>query len=343
MPGSTASCATRATPPSASSTTSGSRRRTLPPKRRPRQASSSCCSTSPTRAAGSSASGRSRSPPISASSRSCATRASASASPPTPCARARATGSKSSAATQSEHALPLHVHADEQPREIEECLAEHGVRPIELLADCGCLGPRSTIVHATHADGRELDLLAESGSRICACPTTEANLGDGFLPVERVLHRGIRLCIGSDSNARIDPFEELRELDGIARRQSGPPRRLHRRCAACDRHGGGRGLARARRVAADRDRPRARAASRCGRAGRRARLELLRRRRQATRRELARERDLGVAERAPLLAIDLDEPPRVPVELEREHDERAEAVVAEDDAPRPDRDPDRRA
>ena len=120
-----------------------------------------------------------------------------------------------------EHALPLHVHADEQPREIEECLAEHGVRPIELLADCGCLGPRSTIVHATHADGRELDLLAESGSRICACPTTEANLGDGFLPVERVLHRGIRLCIGSDANARIDPFEELRELDGIARRQTG--------------------------------------------------------------------------------------------------------------------------
>jgi formimidoylglutamate deiminase len=115
----------------------------------------------------------------------------------------------------------LHVHADEQPREIEECLAEHGMRPVELLADCGCLGPRTTIVHATHADGHELDLLAESGSRICACPTTEANLGDGFLPVERVLHRGIGMCIGSDSNVRIDPFEELRELDGIARRQAG--------------------------------------------------------------------------------------------------------------------------
>jgi formimidoylglutamate deiminase len=120
-----------------------------------------------------------------------------------------------------EHGLPLHVHADEQPREIEECLAEHGVRPIELLSDCGCLGPSSTVVHATHADGRELDLVAESGSRVCVCPTTEANLGDGFLPVERVLHRGIRVCIGSDSNARIDPLEELRELDGIARRQSG--------------------------------------------------------------------------------------------------------------------------
>jgi formimidoylglutamate deiminase len=121
----------------------------------------------------------------------------------------------------TEHGLPLHVHVDEQPREIEECVAEHGLRPIELLAETGCLGPHTTVVHATHADGHELDLLGQSGSRVCACPTTEANLGDGFLPVERLLHRGIGLCIGSDSNVRIDPLEELRELDGIARRQSG--------------------------------------------------------------------------------------------------------------------------
>jgi formimidoylglutamate deiminase len=119
------------------------------------------------------------------------------------------------------HELPLHIHADEQPREIEECLAEQGMRPVELLDACGCLGPRTTVVHATHADGHELDLLGAAGARICVCPTTEANLGDGFLPVERVLHRGIELCIGSDSNVRIDPLEELRELDGIARRQSG--------------------------------------------------------------------------------------------------------------------------
>ena len=117
--------------------------------------------------------------------------------------------------------LPLHVHADEQPREIEECLAEHGVRPIELLDRTGCLGEGTTVVHATHADGAELDLLARAGARICACPTTEANLGDGFLPVERVRTRGIGICIGSDSNVRIDPLEELRELEGIARRQAG--------------------------------------------------------------------------------------------------------------------------
>jgi formimidoylglutamate deiminase len=116
--------------------------------------------------------------------------------------------------------LVLHVHADEQPREIEECLAEHGVRPIELLARSGCLGPRTTIVHATHADDHELDLVAEAGASICVCPTTEANLGDGFIPVDRIRDRGIRLCIGSDSNVRIDPLEELRELEGTARRQA---------------------------------------------------------------------------------------------------------------------------
>jgi formimidoylglutamate deiminase len=117
--------------------------------------------------------------------------------------------------------LPLHVHADEQPREIEECLAEAGVRPIELLAECGCLGPQTTVVHATHAEGPELDLIADAGARVCICPTTEANLGDGFAPVEQRCERGIGICIGSDSNVRIDPFEELRELEGIARRRTG--------------------------------------------------------------------------------------------------------------------------
>ena len=115
--------------------------------------------------------------------------------------------------------LVLHIHADEQPREIEKCVAEHGLRPIQLLAETGCLGPRTTIVHGTHADDGELDLVAEAGGRICVCPTTEANLGDGFAPVGRIRERGIGLCIGSDSNVRIDPLEELRELEGTARRQ----------------------------------------------------------------------------------------------------------------------------
>jgi formimidoylglutamate deiminase len=119
----------------------------------------------------------------------------------------------------AEHDLVLHVHADEQPREIEECLAEHGLRPIELLHRTGCLGPRTTVVHATHADEHELGLLVESGTRICVCPTTEADLGDGFLPTPAILERGIELCIGSDANVNLDPELELRELEWIARRQ----------------------------------------------------------------------------------------------------------------------------
>jgi formimidoylglutamate deiminase len=117
--------------------------------------------------------------------------------------------------------LPLHVHADEQRREVDECLAEHGLRPIELLARTGCLGPATTVVHATHASDAELDLLRDAGARVCVCPTTEANLGDGFVPVAALCERGIGICVGSDSNVRIDPLEELRELEGIARRAAG--------------------------------------------------------------------------------------------------------------------------
>jgi formimidoylglutamate deiminase len=117
--------------------------------------------------------------------------------------------------------MVVHVHADEQPRELEECLAEHGLLPVELLADTGVLGPRTTIVHATHAAAGELDLLAEAGAAVCACPTTEANLGDGFLPAAALLERGVAVCIGSDSNVRVDPLEELREIEGCARRQAG--------------------------------------------------------------------------------------------------------------------------
>jgi formimidoylglutamate deiminase len=117
--------------------------------------------------------------------------------------------------------LPLHIHADEQEREIAECLSEHGVRPIELLAQTRFLGPNATIIHATHADEHELDLLAEHGASVCACPTTEGNLGDGFLPAVEMKDRSIRLTVGSDSHVRVDPFEELREIETNARRVKG--------------------------------------------------------------------------------------------------------------------------
>jgi cytosine/adenosine deaminase-related metal-dependent hydrolase len=64
-------------------------------------------------------------------------------------------------------------------------------------------------------------LVAEAGARVCLCPTTEANLGDGFAPVQELCERGIGMCIGSDSNVRIDALEELREVEGIARRRAG--------------------------------------------------------------------------------------------------------------------------
>jgi formimidoylglutamate deiminase len=116
---------------------------------------------------------------------------------------------------------PLHIHAGEQPREVEESLEEFGLRPLEHLDDCGVLGPGATVVHATHVSANELDLLARTSSTVCACPTTEANLGDGFLPAAELWGRGVPVSFGADSNVRLDPFEEARETEGCARRLSG--------------------------------------------------------------------------------------------------------------------------
>ena len=117
-----------------------------------------------------------------------------------------------------QHDLVRHVHAQEQPREIEQCQAEHRCSPIELLHRHGFLGPRTTVVHAIHVSDADVELLARTRSIVAACPTTEANLGDGFLPALRYRDAGVRLAIGSDSNVRIDPFEETRELETLARR-----------------------------------------------------------------------------------------------------------------------------
>ncbi len=116
--------------------------------------------------------------------------------------------------------LPLHIHVDEQPREIEESLAEYGCRPVEVMAQVGALGPRTTIVHGTHLDAHEIELLASSGATVCACPTTEANLGDGYLPARALFEAGVPIVVGSDSNAVIDPIIELREIEAIARRSA---------------------------------------------------------------------------------------------------------------------------
>ena len=118
-----------------------------------------------------------------------------------------------------QHDLVRHVHAQEQPRELEQCQAEHGCSPLELLERHGFLGPRTTVVHAIHVSDHDVELLARTDSIVAACPTTEANLGDGFLPALRYRDAGVRLTIGSDSNVRVDPFEEVRELETLARRE----------------------------------------------------------------------------------------------------------------------------
>jgi formimidoylglutamate deiminase len=109
--------------------------------------------------------------------------------------------------------LVRHVHAAEQRRELAECRAEHGCSPIELLARTGFLGERTSVVHAIHVSDADVALLAESRSIVVTCPTTEGNLGDGFLPALRYRDAGVRLAIGSDSQVRVDPFEEARELE----------------------------------------------------------------------------------------------------------------------------------
>ena len=119
------------------------------------------------------------------------------------------------------HALPLHIHADEQPREIRESLEWYGLRPVQVIDAAGALDGRTVIVHGTHCDDAELDLLAERGAGVCVCPTTEANLGDGYAPVRRMFERGISVSLGSDSNTILDPIVEARELEAMARRTAG--------------------------------------------------------------------------------------------------------------------------
>ncbi|MGH2493950.1 MAG: formimidoylglutamate deiminase [Ktedonobacteraceae bacterium] len=113
--------------------------------------------------------------------------------------------------------LPLHVHADEQVAEIEQCRAAYGCAPIELLERFEALGNMTTVVHATHASAAEIDLLARYGCSVCVCPTTEGDLGDGIAPYADLLAADIPLNTGSDSNTRLDPIEELRWAEYSAR------------------------------------------------------------------------------------------------------------------------------
>jgi formimidoylglutamate deiminase len=123
------------------------------------------------------------------------------------------------AAYSERHGLVRHVHAHEQPRELEECRAEHGVSPIELLDRSGFLGSRTSLIHGIHVDAVDIGRLAESDTIVVSCPTTEGSLGDGHFPALAYRDAGVRIAIGSDSQVRVDPFEEVRELETLARRE----------------------------------------------------------------------------------------------------------------------------
>lgn len=107
---------------------------------------------------------------------------------------------------------PLHVHVSEQPAENAACLAATGRTPVQLLADAGVWGPRTTAVHATHLTSGDVAILGEAGGFVCFCPSTEAELADGIGPSVALREAGARITLGSDSNTVIDGFAEARAL-----------------------------------------------------------------------------------------------------------------------------------
>lgn len=130
-----------------------------------------------------------------------------------------------------ERGLPLHVHASEQRKEVDDCRAHTGLTPVALLAAEGVLGATTTIVHGTWLDDEDIALLAASDTLVGVCPSTEGDLGDGIPRVADLASSGVRMCIGTDSHAVIDPFYEVRTLEYLAR-VSG-----ERRCVLTDAAG----------------------------------------------------------------------------------------------------------
>ena len=107
----------------------------------------------------------------------------------------------------------VHIHACEQRAELAQCVAEHGMGPVQLLDACGLLRPSTTLVHATHLDDDALHRLGAARPTVCACPSTERNLGDGFLPAHDLLARGVPVALGSDSHADVDLWAEMRLVE----------------------------------------------------------------------------------------------------------------------------------
>ena len=123
--------------------------------------------------------------------------------------------------------MPVHIHISEQQREVDDCLAWSGKRPIQFLYDKWDIDKRWCLVHATHADPAEIALMAKSGAIVGICPTTEANLGDGLFPAVEFTEAGGKFGIGSDSHVSVTAFEELRWLEYGQRLKHERRNRLH--------------------------------------------------------------------------------------------------------------------
>ena len=117
------------------------------------------------------------------------------------------------AAAANDAFVPMHLHIAEQQREVDECAAAYGARPVQWLLENFDVARNWCLIHATHMDADELAALALSGAVVALCPSTEANLGDGLFPLHDFLTHGGRIAIGSDSHVSINPFEELRWLE----------------------------------------------------------------------------------------------------------------------------------
>jgi formiminoglutamate deiminase len=117
--------------------------------------------------------------------------------------------------------LPLHAHVSEQPAENDQTRTALGCTPIAVLGQRGLLTDRFTAVHATHVDDADIELLARTRAMVCMCPTTERDLADGIGPTRAFRDAGVAICLGSDSHAVIDPFEEARAVELDERLRSG--------------------------------------------------------------------------------------------------------------------------
>jgi formimidoylglutamate deiminase len=113
----------------------------------------------------------------------------------------------------SRHGWVMHMHLAEQPQEVAACRAAYGLTPVEIAIEAGLLAPTFTAVHAIHLAPGEARALGRGSSTVCACPTTERNLGDGVVPAVDLLDAGVPLALGSDSQATIDLLEDARELE----------------------------------------------------------------------------------------------------------------------------------